>query len=132
MSDDKRRFERIQFDAMVELTLTDTQNTLRGVLRDISLKGALVALPMDSPALPVHAHAIMVVQPEQGEVRIEAEVEVAHQHAISALYGLNILKMDVDSASFLRRLVEVNLANADLLQRELSNLIDAMEAENSD
>ena len=131
MSDNHRRFQRIEFNARIELRLGDPAqpDLYPGILRDISLKGALVVLG-DTGLIPdVNGTGQLVVQLDQSDVMLTMEVEVSYYHAERHACGLNILSMDVDTASHLRRLVEVNLGDDAALQRELSNLIDVMEAE---
>jgi hypothetical protein len=131
MSDNHRRFKRIEFDARIELHLGDetAPDIYPGILRDISLKGALVVLG-DTGRIPdADSTGHLVVQLDQSDVVLNMEIEVAYYHAERHACGLNILSMDVDTASHLRRLVEVNLGDDAALQRELSNLIEVMEAE---
>jgi hypothetical protein len=131
MSDDHRRFKRIEFSARIDLRLGDPSNpqTFQGILRDISLKGALVVLG-DTGRIPdADSTGQLVVQLDQSDIALTMDIEVAYYHAERHACGLNILSMDVDTASHLRRLVEVNLGDDAALQRELSNLIDVMEEE---
>ncbi|WP_108126429.1 PilZ domain-containing protein [Saccharospirillum mangrovi] len=127
MTKEQRRFQRIAFDARVALEFGD-QHYL-GVLRDISLKGALIMLNETTPHIATGQIGQLKVRLDQGDVEMQMEITVAYVHPQRQACGVNILSMDVDTASHLRRLVEVNLGDAEALQRELSNLIDAMEAE---
>ena len=130
MNTNKRRFQRIPFDAQVRLRLTGAASEpIIGALRDISLKGALVVLG-DTGRIPeASSKGQLIVQLDQSDIVLTMDVEVAYYHAERHACGLNILTMDVDTASHLRRLVEVNLGDDAALQRELSNLIEVMEAE---
>lgn len=127
MTDEQRRFQRIAFDARVTLHIGDTHYP--GVLRDISLKGALVMLGEGTGQISTGQTGELHIRLDQGEVEMTMEVSVAFVHPQRQACGVNVLSMDVDTASHLRRLVEVNLGDADALQRELGNLIEAMEAE---
>lgn len=127
MSNEQRRFQRITFDARISLEFGDAHYP--GVLRDISLKGALVMLS-DSAQRIDHGQAGQLrVRLDQGDVEMQMDIVVAYVDPVRHACGLNIVSMDVDTASHLRRLVEVNLGDAEALQRELSNLIEAMEAD---
>lgn len=133
MSDNHRRFHRIEFNARIELRLGDpaAPDIYPGILRDISLKGALVVLG-DTGCIPeASSKGQLIVQLDQSDIVLTMDVELAYYHAERHACGLNILTMDVDTASHLRRLVEVNLGDDAALQRELSNLIEVMEAEHS-
>ncbi len=133
MVNNKRRFQRIPFDAQVRLKLTNksTESIITGLLNDISLKGALIAVADSMPALNVGQTGELTIIPDQGDIQMVLTVEVAYQLTDSLLYGFNVLSFDVDSASHLRRLIEVNLGDESSLKRELGNLVEAMEQEHN-
>jgi len=127
MRDDQRRFHRIEFDAHIQLDLAG--QSFPGILRDISLKGALVVLGDLGQLIEEGLQGRLIVRLDEGSVELQMDVQVAYFHPVRHACGLNIQTMDVDTASHLRRLIEVNLGDEDALQRELSNLIDVMEDE---
>ena len=127
MRDDQRRFQRIEFDARIQLDLAG--QSFPGILRDISLKGALVVLGDIGQPIEEGQKGRLIVRLDEGSVEMQMDVQVAYFHPVRHACGLNIQTMDVDTASHLRRLIEVNLGDEDALQRELSNLIDVMEDE---
>ena len=133
MANNKRRFQRIPFDAHVQLKLMGAEDNsiINGLLNDISLKGALIAVADDSPQLKVGQTGVLSIVPEQSGLNIVLNVEVAYQRTDQHWYGVNILSFDVDSASHLRRLIEVNLGDDSSLKRELGNLVEAMEQEHT-
>lgn len=131
MAINKRRFQRIPFDAQIRLKLTNgsEESIITGILNDISLKGALIAVSPSTPAFKVGQIGELTIIPDQGEIQMTFTVEVAYQLTGNHLFGLNLLSFDVESASHLRRLVEVNLGDESSLKRELGNLVEAMEQE---
>lgn len=130
MTDNKRRFQRIPFEADAVLTPSDAQKSaIAGVLQDISLKGALISVDEGNQLPGVGLQGSLKIHPDQAEFDLNLTVEVAYALEDSGLYGINILSLDVDSAGHLRRLIEFNLGSDSSLQRELSSLIEAMEAE---
>ncbi len=130
MTTDKRRFQRIPFEKSIQLNKTDDPDECYlGKLQDISLKGALVSLESDEHDFSVGDALLLSIGPFQGDFEINLNVGITYIQENRITLGLNIVSLDVDSASHLRRLIEVNLGDEDLLQRELTNLIQAMEQE---
>ncbi len=112
----QRRFTRIGFDAAV--TLHAGADYWHCELIDLSLKGALVRLPADCPGQAGDRFRLVIALDET--TRIEMEVEVAHRETDQT--GLACRGLDMNSAAHLRRLIELNLGDARLLERELSAL----------
>jgi len=113
---DRRRFQRIEFDAATELVQGDRRWPVE--LHDLSLKGLLVRRPegWDADA----------EQPFEARVRLaddaEVRMEVAMTHEEGDLIGFVCQHIDLDSIAHLRRLVELNLGDGALLERELAAL----------
>ena len=132
MEPNKRRFQRIPFDAQIRMTLTDkNREPITGLLQDISLKGALITVSKASAVLTIGQRGALKIRPEQSDIEFDFTVEVAYALSDKPTYGLNLVGLDLESASYLRRLIEVNLGNDDGLQREFSHLIEAMVAEHT-
>ena len=114
---DRRRFQRIPFEADVELL--EGQRRWSVQLHDLSLKGLLVDRPADWQA-PVGALI-------QANLHLAADVEmrmlVSLAHEEDGLLGFYCREIDLDSLTHLRRLIELNLGDSELLERELSALI---------
>lgn len=131
MDTDKRRFQRIPFNAHISLEMNQAASVISGTLQDISLKGALIVTEADMPIPAQGDTGELRIQPEQGDLQLTLKVEVAYRLPERHAYGLNLLSMDVESAAHLRRLIEVNLGDEASLQRELANLIEAMEQQHA-
>ena len=56
---------------------------------------------------------------------VEINLEVKAVHIEENCIGFKTVHMDLDTATHLRRLVELNLGNENLLERELSELIQS-------
>ena len=112
----QRRFSRIPFD--VPATLGLEQQTWETGLIDISLHGALIKMPADFEPAADGQYQLAVHL--EGGPDIRMDVSVAH-HENEEL-GLRCDDIDVDSITCLRRLVELNLGDPELLERELSAL----------
>ncbi len=115
--DERRHFSRIPFDARTTLRRADGREW-HGALLDISLNGALLERPQDWDDGPRADLVLEILLTETA--RICMEVAVAH---VEAHYlGLRCTHIDLDSIAHLRRLVELNLGDPELLNRELSAL----------
>ena len=114
---EQRRFSRIPFDVSISLQREDT--CWESSLADISLHGALIHTPEDFE--PVEKAQYQLKIHLEGGPDIVMDVHVAHQEA--GMTGLRCDDIDVDSITHLRRLVELNLGDMELLERELSALV---------
>lgn len=115
-SSDHRRFTRVFFDAETVLC----QGTREWVvqLRDISFQGLLVQLlPGQSPDPDQPLDATIHLG---GDVQISMPCRVVHH--VDQQLGLECKHIDVDSLTHLRRLVELNLGDTAMLEREFSAL----------
>jgi len=117
MSNDERRaFSRIQFDADTNLHQGDHSWSV--VMADISLKGLLIEEPF---AWHIDEKAPLEANIRLGDdCKINMLVEFRHQE--NKLVGFECIEIDIDSISHLRRLVELNLGDPQLLERELAAL----------
>lgn len=117
-SDDRRRFSRITFHRPAQLRVEGAEVSCE--LLDVSLKGALVEAPVGFAA-PVGAACTLTVRLDAGEAVIRMDGEVVHHAGIQV--GIRSRSMELDSIAHLRRLVELNLGDEELLHRELSALV---------
>lgn len=114
----RRHFTRIPFDAEAVLTQNDRRCITYAL--DLSLKGAMIQRPPDWPALvgsPLRLQITLLPD------RIHIFMDAVIAHADEQRIGFQCCHMDVDSAAHLRRLVELNLADPELLNRELAAMI---------
>lgn len=117
-SDERRRFSRIVFHRPAELE--SLGETARCELLDVSLKGALVEAPASFPG-PKGTPCVLTVRLDAGDAVVRMEGEITHREGPTL--GLRCTGIDLDSISHLRRIVELNLGDEDLLHRELSALV---------
>ncbi len=116
---ERRRFTRIPFDAECELHSPNGSAVVQ--LIDISLRGALVEA----------AHGLPIQEGEKASLHlylandILITIPAALTHIEAPYYGFTAEEMDIDSITHLRRLVELNLGDESLLERELEQLINA-------
>lgn len=116
---DRRRFQRIDFDAYTEIVQGEQRWRVR--LHDLSLKGLLVHRPDDWN--PVAGVPLLAGVRLSDEATVLMEVELSRDQ--DGLLGFNCLHIDIESITHLRRLVELNLGDSALLERELAALGEA-------
>ena len=119
----KRHFSRIPFDAQTRVFSLDKSQHWQCDLFDISLNGALTSKPVDCELIKGE-HFKLEIQlgvKHDSEMRLHMDVSVSHVEDDHV--GFKILQMDVDTASHLHRIIELNLGDTDMLKRELVELI---------
>lgn len=116
MQQEQRRFTRIAFDAAA-LLLKDGK-TWPCTLIDLSLKGALVTQPEGWDGKTGEEYQLNLTLDE--DVCIKMDISISHIEENHV--GLYCKDIDLDSITHLRRLVELNLGDANLLERELMAL----------
>jgi hypothetical protein len=123
---DKRRFSRVAFEGPARLRCGGQLH--EGQVLDISLHGALLARDSGWGVEPGQRCTLEIPLDEGGVV---IAMEVTAVHAGDARVGLRYDRLDVDSMSHLRRLVELNLGDPALLERDLQSLIAAGDGDQS-
>jgi len=118
MTENRRQFSRIHFATEARLFLHGAEYPAE--ILDLSLKGALIR---PAQALPdsTGAHAILQIRLDQLGSSIRMEGSISHHEATH--YGFTCREIDLDSITHLRRLVELNLGDESLLERELGHLL---------
>ncbi len=113
---ERRVFSRIAFSSEITLSQGDQQWT--AALIDLSLKGLLIATP-DNWSADTN-------QPIEASIKLDEEtaitMSVNWRHTEDGQSGFECAHIDIDSIIHLRRLVELNLGDETLLERELASL----------
>lgn len=115
---EKRQFRRILFDARCDIHCQDEIWATQ--VLDISMKGVLVRRPRNWSA-PLNQAFEVTIHLDDRESGIVMAVELRHVEADKL--GFKCEYIDLESASHLKRLVELNLGDPTLLDRELSHLV---------
>ncbi len=115
--DERRQFSRISFDAGCTLHCGDMRWETE--VLDISLKGLLMRRPEGFCGTADDAYEATIKLTDEGDAIIMS-LRLAHEKA--EVLGFHCDYIDIDSITHLRRLVELNLGNANLLNRELAAL----------
>jgi len=116
-SQERRSHQRIPFQAEIIMQCGNEEWSCN--LLDISLKGMLVEPPdnLDIDTRKPCALALFLGE----EAAIHARVRITHEMG-NGNWGLQWLHIDIDSLKHLRRLLELNLNDPSLLNRELAEL----------
>ncbi|HRE17503.1 MAG TPA: PilZ domain-containing protein [Rhodocyclaceae bacterium] len=117
MTPERRRFSRILFNASAQLLLPSGE--LAVDVLDLSLKGAMVR-PQTPAYVQMGTHGLLKIRLDDTASTIRMEITIVHHQG--DLYGLACREIDLDSMTHLRRLIELNLGDEDLLNREIQTL----------
>lgn len=115
---ERRRFHRAPFDAEVSLSVGGT--TQQSIILDCSINGAQVKRLPDLD-LPMGTEVGLVWNLDlelKDAIRMQTEVAWISDTSL----GLRCLYIDIDSISHLRRMLELNLGDAGLLERDIEHL----------
>ena len=115
----QRRYSRIPFHSDIQLHLASAVQTVH--LLDIALKGALVESGKPI-AVTLGQDCSLLLRLDGHAEKIEMKGRVVHQEG--ERIGIECRNMDVDSLTSLRRLLELNLGDAALVDRELSHMFE--------
>lgn len=117
-NEDKRRFHRIFYHAQAVLEGAETSYICNIV--DLSLKGCLLEFPQPWAGSLETLYTLTLKLSDEISIVMEASVA----HVVGNQVGFKCEHIDIDSISRLRRLVELNLGDSELLERELAALSD--------
>ncbi len=115
---EKRQFNRVDFSAPAIL-FQQNRHWQTNII-DISLNGALIGYPDESEGDLEQEFELNIEFEETNQI-IKMFGEIVH--CANHCLGFHIQCMDIDSISDLRRLVELNLGDASLLQRDITSLV---------
>jgi hypothetical protein len=118
-----RLFSRVPFSAAVTLHLDSY--TLEVTLLDIALKGALVQTDVPEDLHLQDPCRLLLPLAGAGQA-IEMTGTIAHLEGCKV--GIRCEHIELASLTLLRRLLELNTGDADLMDRELSQLFSLHEA----
>jgi hypothetical protein len=123
-AEEHRRFRRIEFVDAVQIISDDVdgaeQHNWQAHCIDISMRGMLLEVPKEFTCSIGTPYEVQLMLSE--DVIIEMPCTLVHSEGQRA--GFRAETMSLDSMTNLRRLLELNLANNDEVERELTVLIE--------
>lgn len=117
---ERRKFSRILYRAPA--LVKQQENAWPSRVLDLSLKGALLSRPEEWEHNSANKQYEISFLLHESDIEIKMDCHLV-MHCANYL-RLYIDHVDIDSASHLKRLVELNVGNDDLLHRELAQLAD--------
>lgn len=117
MTTEKRHFHRVGHDARSTLSLGGQAWTC--VVEDLSLNGCLVELSQPLSVDPTQVYHLSI----HLSYSIHIDMDVALAHQAGSHVGFHCVSIDSDSVARLRRLIELNLGDSRLLERDMRELI---------
>jgi len=115
---ENRHAHRVKFDCFVEFETSDSRLVCE--LVDISIQGALIAACSGATPKAGTPCTLKISLDESNEIKITMQGTVAHK--IENRVGIHCESIDVDSMTHLRKLVEYNLGNVELVNRDFEEL----------
>jgi hypothetical protein len=115
---EKRHFQRIKFDSSTHIV--NNNGSWETPLIDICLKGMLTEKPVDFSA-EAGDYCTVEMRLTDSDIHISMHAKIAHIE--ENCIGFECESIDIESVTHLRRLVELNLGDTSLLDRELSELV---------
>lgn len=114
---EKRYFHRVGHDARA--TLSQGTQTWPCTVEDVSLKGCMVKLADEARLDPNRTYHVEIHL--SYAIHIEMDGTLAHQSGPHV--GFYCTRIDSDSVAQLKRLVELNLGDSALLQRDIRAML---------
>lgn len=114
-----RHSHRVNFDCLVEFTTSECSHVCE--LVDISLNGALIAACSGATPGAGTSCQLTINLDDANKVQIIMIGTVAHK--IENRVGIHCESIDIDSMKHLRKLIEYNLGNVELVNRDFEALV---------
>lgn len=119
MSDERRQFNRVVFNTTA--TFFADKRKIECQIIDLSIQGVFLKL-LDRADIEVGSAYQLDISLGERDEMISMELELMHQDEMQL--GLMCTHIDLDSITHLRRLVELNLGDSQLLERDFSALLN--------
>jgi PilZ domain len=117
LATENRNFHRILYKA--DAIVSCEEKTWPCEITDLSLKGCLLHFEFPWTEDLEKIYTLTLHLSEQSSIKMDLSVA----HVVGNNVGFKCEHIDIDSVSALRRLVELNLGDSDLLKRDLLALI---------
>ncbi|EGU37602.1 hypothetical protein VII00023_03718 [Vibrio ichthyoenteri ATCC 700023] len=116
---ERRRFSRIVYQALA--VVTQGQNQVESIVKDLSLHGLLLACP-DHTSLDSLTPISVQFQLTDSDITIQLQGKIVG--VVQNLIRVTIEHIDIESIGHIKRMVELNVGDDELLHREIEHLSD--------
>ncbi|MEZ8141712.1 pilus assembly protein [Enterovibrio norvegicus FF-33] len=116
---ERRMFSRVVY--LTPATIRQGESSWTSNVLDLSLKGALLSTPEDW-GIGNETDYVVSFKLHDSDIELSMELQLIQDGGDYLRFQID--HIDIDSASHLKRLVELNVGNDDLLHRELAQLTD--------
>lgn len=117
MTDERRNFQRVAFETTAKLTKDDQSFNCQVI--DLSMHGVLIR-PHGVLRSKVGSLYNLEIPLSDEETFIKMSLKMAHQHPENL--GFVCENIDLDSMTHLRKIVELNSGDPEMLERDLAML----------
>lgn len=114
--DEKRQFQRILYNTEAALSQGGASFSCR--VLDLSLQGCLLEFEQCPPISSGHLYVLKLKLSDEAAIRMY----LRFAHGVGTQVGFKCEHIDIDSLTNLRRLVELNIGDSEMLSRELAAL----------
>jgi hypothetical protein len=124
MSDsDRRMYQRVSFDGTAELSNNEQSFTCQ--ITDLSLRGVLVR-PFGVVRADLGTEFTLLIplsnNQDNNDLKIQMTLELAHSNPDGL--GFKCTSIDLDSITHLRKIIELNSTNPEILDRDFETLVN--------
>ncbi len=113
---ERRHFQRVHFIA--DVLIHHNKEDWKSELEDISLKGVLINSPENVLPQLEDVYDITLVLSKDATIKMQAKISYANEKH----WGLHWENIDIEHFTHLRKLLELNTQDPELVHRELSEL----------
>lgn len=113
---ERRHYQRIPFLADIIVSQNEQQWTAE--LEDVSLKGLLIKSPEEAKPILNEVYDITLVLSKEATIKMQAQIS----HFSESNWGMQWENIDIECFTHLRRLLELNTQDPEIVHRELSEL----------
>ena len=119
MTDERRHFNRVMFNTIA--TFYADKRKIECQIIDLSIQGVFLKLLEPADIEVGSAYQLEIPLGDRDEI-ISMELELMHKD--ERQLGLMCSHIDLDSITHLRRLLELNLGDSELLERDFRSLVN--------